>query len=106
MGSLHAIEFAQNYDLNTGLTAHFRCNCYPPVPLVMIEPAKTAINLVVSDKPDELIELPNGCRHRIYGTKMPASAFCNEMRLEAFVEFQTNVVDPTDYPIVDNDCDV
>jgi hypothetical protein len=103
MGRMHATEFAQ-YDLDTGLKAHFQSNCYPPVPLVMIEPAKTAINLVASDNSDEMIELPKGCSHRTWGTKMPASAFCDAFRLEAFVEFQTNVVNPTDYPTVDNGC--
>jgi hypothetical protein len=103
MGRLHATEFAENYDLDTALRLHFTSNCYPPVPLKMIEPAKAAIALVIGDEGDELIDLPEGCSHRRYGKKMPAAAFCNEMRLEAFVENETDVDDPTDDPDEDAD---
>lgn len=103
MGRLQASEMAAQTDLDTALTWHFSSNCYPPVSLKMIEPAKAAIALVIGEEGDELIDLPEGCSHRRYGKKMPAAAFCNEMRLEAFVENETDVDDPTDDPDEDAD---
>lgn len=47
MGYSTAMNVSQILGLDEGLKAHFRGNCYPPIPLVMIPIAKQVIENVV-----------------------------------------------------------
>jgi hypothetical protein len=105
MGLLNAMGMAALTDLDTALRWHFQSNCFPPVPVQMVEPAKAAIAAVVDDEADQLIDLPEGVSHRRYGTQMPAGVFCDEMRLEAFVEYEAHADDPPADPDEDDSDD-
>ena len=65
MGYTTAMNVHQILGLEEGLKAHFRGNCYPPIPLAMVPVAKEVIENVVqaelerdSSYLDLLIQLP------------------------------------------------
>lgn len=86
MGYATALGIADTgLDLETKLHWHFTSNCYPPVPLMMIAPAKAAIALVESGESDEMVEMPSGAEHRKYGSQVPAWVMIQSLHLDAFV---------------------
>jgi len=86
MGYATAMGIADSgLDLDTQLHWHFTTNCYPPVPLGMIPPAKAAIALAESGESDEMVEMPEGAQHRKYGSQVPAWVVIQSLHLAAFV---------------------
>jgi len=87
MGYATAIGIADSgLDLDVQLQWHFTSNCYPPIPLGMIEPAKAAIALAQSGEADEMVAMPEGVEHRKYGTQVPAWVLIQSLHLEAFAD--------------------
>lgn len=77
----------QTANIDEVLSWHFQSNCYPPVPLHMIEPAKQAIDACNQGDPGEKIDMGDtGIYHRVYGTLVPAEVIIEQLRLEAFLE--------------------
>lgn len=86
MGYATALGIADtDLDLDTKLGWHFTSNCYPPIPLMMIAPAKAAIALAESGESDEMVAMPEGAQHRKYGSQVPAWVIIQSLHLEAFV---------------------
>ena len=86
MGYATALGIADtSLDLETKLHWHFTSNCYPPVPLLMVEPAKAAIALAANGESDEMVEMPEGAAHRKFGTQVPAWVIIASLHLAAFV---------------------
>lgn len=71
--------------LEVAVRCHLQSNCYPPVPVAMVEPAVAAIQACTEDDHHHYVALPDGVSHRVYGCDMPAHALVTELRLEAFV---------------------
>ncbi len=87
MGYANALGMAESgIGLDAALSWHFSANCFPPVPEVMIEPAKRAIALVQADDPDGEVQLPEGVRHVRFGEWVPAAVMVEGLHLEAFVD--------------------
>jgi hypothetical protein len=82
MGSSTAADFAEYApDRRTALSAHFRSNCFPPVPLALVEPAERAILAVEEDIEDghaTAITLPDG-------RTVPAGYLVEALHLHAFI---------------------
>lgn len=86
MGYTTALGIADtDLDLDTKLGWHFTSNCYPPIPSVMIEPAKAAIALAEEGESDKLVAMPEGVEHRVHGSAVPAWVLIQSLHLEAFV---------------------
>jgi hypothetical protein len=86
MGYATAIGIADSgLDLDLQLQWHFTSNCYPPIPLMMIAPAKTAIALAENGESDEMVQMPDGAEHRKYGSQVPAWVMIQSLHLEAFI---------------------
>lgn len=89
MGSVTASDFAESVSageisLDVALQYHFTGNCYPPLPLFFIEPAKAAIKAYGEGKYDKHISLPDGVTFN--GSKTaPASELVDFLRITAFV---------------------
>lgn len=86
MGYATALGIADtDLDLDTKLGWHFTSNCYPPIPSVMIAPAKAAIALAEEGESDKLVAMPEGVEHRVHGSAVPAWVLIQSLHLEAFV---------------------
>ena len=86
MGYATALGIAESgLDLDLQLQWHFTSNCYPPIPLLMIAPAKAAIALAESGESDEMVQMPDGAEHRKYGSQVPAWVMIQSLHLEAFI---------------------
>ena len=86
MGYATAIGIADSgLDLDLQLQWHFTSNCYPPIPLLMIAPAKEAIALAENGEADEMVQMPDGAEHRKYGSQVPAWVMIQSLHLEAFI---------------------
>ena len=86
MGYATALGIAESgLDFDLKLQWHFTTNCYPPVPLMMIAPAKAAIALAEIGESDEMVEMPEGAEHRKYGSQVPAWVVIQSLHLAAFV---------------------
>jgi hypothetical protein len=85
MGRLHAIEFAQG-DLDTGLTWHLQSNHYPPVPLIMLEPCKEAIQACNEEDWYREIALPEGVLYKGQ-TTAPAWVIVDQHHLDAWISY-------------------
>ena len=86
MGYATALGIAESgLDLDLQLHWHFTSNCYPPIPLMMIAPAKAAIALAESGESDEMVQMPDGAEHRKYGSQVPAWVMIQSLHLEAFI---------------------
>jgi hypothetical protein len=85
MGYTTALDLAQSLDLETAVTVHLRSNCYPPVPLAMVQPALEAIEACSAEDPYSLVPLPDGVSFRDGRTEVEASQIVTSLRLEAFV---------------------
>jgi hypothetical protein len=64
---------------------HLRNNCYPPVPLIMLDPCIEAIANCVLDDWDAKVDLPEGVSYRGL-TSAPSHAIVSNHRLEAFLD--------------------
>jgi hypothetical protein len=86
MGYATAMGIAESgLDLDLQLQWHFTSNCYPPIPLLMIAPAKEAIALAENGEADEMVQMPDGAEHRKYGSQVPAWVMIQSLHLEAFI---------------------
>jgi hypothetical protein len=95
MGRLHAEELASGEfvaDLDQQLSIHFRYNCYPPVPLIMIDTAIEAINHYNAGWFNELISLPDGIT---YQGRDSARAYkiIENFRLDAWIDSEVEQID-------------
>lgn len=87
MGYMTALSLAETVaDLEVGVACHLQSNCFPPVPLVMVEPAVEAILACRDDIAEEKVVLPDGVRHRVWDDAIPAGVLVAALRLEAFVD--------------------
>ncbi len=85
MGLNSALDIADmNITLEQQLAMHFRGNCYPPVPLIMITPAMEAIDAYWEMDYNKLINLPDGIEFKNGATKLPATQLIDSLRLEAW----------------------
>jgi hypothetical protein len=86
MGYATALGISESgLDLDLQLQWHFTSNCYPPIPLMMIAPAKEAIALAENGEADEMVQMPDGAEHRKYGSQVPAWVMIQSLHLEAFI---------------------
>jgi len=88
MGSNFANELASGdllKNLDQQLSIHFQHNCYPPVPLIMIDVAIEAINHYNAGYFNELLSLPDGIT---YQGKDSARAYkiIENFRLDAWID--------------------
>ena len=95
MGRLHAEELASGEfvaDLDQQLSVHFGYNCYPPVPLIMIDTAIEAINHYNAGFFNELISLPDGIT---YQGRDSARAYkiIENFRLDAWIDNEVDQID-------------
>jgi hypothetical protein len=95
MGRLHAEELASGEfvaDLDQQLSIHFRYNCYPPVPLIMIDTAIEAINHYNAGWFNEEISLPDGIT---YQGRDSARAYkiIENFRLDAWIDNEVEQID-------------
>ena len=93
MGYTTAYDLANMEDLGTGIAAHLRVNCYPPVSLEWVEPAKAAIANMVAGHGDALVTCPEWCKYSTVTSRTLVGA----LRLEAFVDAQLVFDDPADW---------
>ena len=87
MGYLAALELAggEFVPRARGIEIHLSTNLYPPVPTSMVQACLDAIDAVVEDDIERLIELPEGVKWR--GQELaPAFAIVDAHRLDAFVD--------------------
>lgn len=90
MGYMFARDLAETIpDLEVAVHTHLRHNCYPPVPVEMIEPAVEAILACQDGLAEERVALPDGVRHRVWDDACPAGVLLTELHLEAFVDWET-----------------
>jgi hypothetical protein len=66
---------------------HLQYNCYPPVPLIMLDTCIEAIAQCVLGDHHVEIDLPEGVSYRGL-TTAPAHAIVSNHRLEAFIEIE------------------
>ena len=95
MGRLHAEELASGEfvkDLDQQLSVHFAYNCYPPVPLIMIDTAIEAINHYNAGFFNEIISLPDGIT---YQGRDSARAYkiIENFRLDAWIDNEVDQID-------------
>lgn len=85
MGSLQATEFANSeLAIEDQLAWHLRSNCFPPVPLFMIQPCIEAIDACNAFDPQAEISLPEQTSWRGKDTA-PAREIVNSLRLDAWL---------------------
>jgi hypothetical protein len=85
MGALRAMDIADNFDLEEGISIHLRTNHYPPVPIEMLPTCIEAIDAVNSEGDwDKLITLPDGISWKGL-TQAPASAIIEQHHLEFWI---------------------
>jgi hypothetical protein len=64
---------------------HFRSNCYPPIPQLMIPVAVAAIDACWEEDYNRLIPLPDGVEFRDGSKSVSASQAVNSLRLDAWL---------------------
>lgn len=81
------IETLEEMDLDfkQQVALHLRHNCYPPVPMIMLDVCIEAIAQCVLDDGDVEVSLPEGVTYRGL-TTAPAHAIVSNHRLEAFLD--------------------
>ena len=89
MGALQAREMADavardEITERQALVWHLRCNCFPPVPMVMVDVALEAIDKIVHGDEHEDIDLPEGVTFR-GGTKVMPWEAAEAFHLEGFL---------------------
>jgi hypothetical protein len=88
MGRMQATDMAEIVpDLHTLLVWHLQHNHYPPVPLAMVQPCHEAMDAVIADEPDTLVDMPTGTLWR-GNPQAPAWAIVDALHLHTFVEQQ------------------
>lgn len=86
MGYQTALGIAEtNTTIEQQVSWHFSGNCYPPVPQMMVPVAVQAIDLVIGDEADALVELPEGVSFR-GNTEVTAYNIVDNLHLWAFVD--------------------
>lgn len=98
MGSIRTIEMAVAahngvIGRQTALMDHFTTNMYPPVPLVMLDAAESAIDAMVAGESETIIALPPSISVGRDGrliSKMTARELVDALRLEVYVEVETH----------------
>ena len=95
MGSNFANELASGdlvQNLDQQLSIHFQHNCYPPVPLIMIDTAIEAINHYNAGFFNEILSLPDGIT---YQGKDSARAYkiIENFRLDAWIDREVDQLD-------------
>jgi hypothetical protein len=86
MGYRNAYEVKQLANLDVALRWHFEVNCYPPLPPVLLEPAKKAIELANANKRDEEIDLTGAGVLYKGRNSAPVWACVKDWFLQAFLE--------------------
>lgn len=86
MGYISALGIAEtDTTLEQQVSWHFSSNCYPPVPQLMVPVAVQAIDLIIGDEGDALVELPEGVSFR-GNTEVTAYDIVESLYLWAFVD--------------------
>lgn len=85
MGAMRAMDIAEHFDLEEGISIHLRTNHYPPVPIEMLPTCIEAIDAVNSESDwDKLITLPDGILYKGL-PQAPASAIIEQHHLEFWI---------------------
>ena len=85
MGAMRAMDIADNFSLEDGITMHLSSNHYPAVPIEMVPVCIDAIDAVNSESDwDKLITLPDGITYKGLPTA-PASAIIEQHHLEFWI---------------------
>jgi hypothetical protein len=85
MGMMTAMDLAgSEVSLEQQLSIHFRSNCYPPIPLLMIPVAVEAIDAYWEEDYSRMIPLPEGVEFRTGATSVSASQAIESLRLDAW----------------------
>jgi hypothetical protein len=85
MGALRAMDIAEGFDLEQGISLHLTSNHYPPVPIEMVPVCIDAIDAVNSESDwDKLITLPDGISWKGLH-QAPASAIIEQHHLEFWI---------------------
>ena len=71
---------------DVALEWHMTSNIYPAPPRVMIAVAQAAIEALRNGDAEQMIEMPEGISHRVYGTEVPAGVIVDQFRLEGFID--------------------
>ena len=85
MGYLSAVDMLDNTDIDTALGWHMKANCYPPIPDMMFDTLKRAIEEVNDYHDTVYIGLPEGVSYR-GESEARAIDIVNGHRLEAFID--------------------
>lgn len=86
MGSQFVRDIQEtDLSLREQVAIHFRSNCYPPIPLTMLDTCLEAIQLCEEGLPNNEVDLPEGVRYRNYDSA-PAWAIVDSHRLEGFIQ--------------------
>ena len=91
MGNMHSEEMANEVtnglSLDTALRYQLFSNHYPPLPFVVLELAKQAIELWDNGDHDGTISFENtGIEHRRYGLDVPVAECLDAWHLWSFVD--------------------
>lgn len=85
MGTMRAMDIAENFDLEEGIKIHLQTNHYPSIPIEMVPVCLDAIDSVNSESDwDKLITLPHGITYKGL-TQAPASAIIEQHHLEFWI---------------------
>lgn len=88
MGSQFVRDIQEtDLSLRDQISIHLRANCYPPVPLTMLDACVESVILCNEDLPNSEIDLPEGVYYRNYKTA-PAWAIVDSHRLEGFITLE------------------
>ena len=71
---------------DVALEWHMTSNIYPAPPRVRIAVAQAAIEALRNGDAEQMIEMPEGISHRVYGTEVPAGVIVDQFRLEGFID--------------------
>jgi hypothetical protein len=85
MGYINAAAMAAATDLTQALTWHLQSNHYPPVPVSMVAVCEEAIDAILANESNSLIDLPDGISWRGQD-QVPAWAIAEGLHLGAFIE--------------------
>ena len=85
MGYLSAVDMLEHTDIDSALSWHMKANCYPPIPDMMFDTLKLAIEEVNDYHDSVYIGLPEGVLYKGM-TQAKAIEIVDAHRLEAFIE--------------------
>jgi hypothetical protein len=78
---------SEGIDFDIVLDQHLRYNVYPPIPSIMFDACKMAIEMANADQLDAEVELPAGITYKDGSSTSPASEIIEYARLEGFIEY-------------------